>query len=192
MNWTFAEAFADPHARHAITIHLPIVFIPAAAAVLLAHLGTLVATKHRNPVLPLVALAMLLIAAAGAGLAAGSGEEAIDLVERDAAPLTQAELDALEHHESLGEGAWMWPTGVALLTALTLIPAGKRKWLPPAATALALAGALAATTWAALTAHAGGAIVYQHGLGVPDRTQGPAATSFEQSGDHEQDHDHDD
>lgn len=174
MNWTFAEALADPHARHAVMVHLPIVFIPAAGAVLLAHLGMLVTTKTRNPTLPLVALAMLLIAAAGAGLAAGSGEEAIDLVERAAAPLTEAELDALEHHESLGEGAWMWPTGVALLTALTLVPIRNREWLPPATAALALSGAVAATTWAVQTAHAGGALVYQHGLGVPDRPQGPA------------------
>jgi len=163
--WTFSEALADPHAAHAVFVHAPIALIPAAAATLLAFL----ITGARVRTLAIVAVALLAVAAAGAGLAAGAGEEAIILVERDAAPLTEAELAALDRHEEMGEGGWMWPAAAAAVSSLVLLPAGKRRWQRPAAGTLGLVAAGVATAWAVRTGHSGGEIVYRHGLGTPER-----------------------
>lgn len=165
MIWTYADALADPHARHAIFVHFPIALIPAAVVVLIAFL----ATGARQRTLAIVGIATLVAASVGAGLAAGAGEEAIDHVERDAAPLTDEELAALQRHEILGEGGWMWPAGAAVVTGLILLPKGKRRWQPWAAGVLALGAAGFAADWSIRTGHTGGEIVYRHGLGVPDR-----------------------
>jgi len=79
----------------------------------------------------------------------------------------RVESEALDRHENLGEGGWMWPTGVAVLLGLTFVRAPKVR-LP--AGLLALAAAVGVASWAALAGHTGGALVYEHGLGVPARS----------------------
>lgn len=171
------ELMQDPHARHAMLVHWPIVLgllgvVPA--AVLLATLGKSKSAR-------IVGIIWFLLASGAAGLAANAGEEAEEGVEHGAISLTEAEDHAVEHHEELGEGGWKWPLIPAALMALSFAP-GKR--LRIAASAGALAASLGVAGWIALTAHAGGELVYVQGLGVPERGSAIVGSSTL--------HDHDD
>lgn len=158
------QTLQDPHARHAVMVHFPIV-LSLVGFVLTAVLA---ATRFKNHTLRWVAVACFLAGSAGAGLAASAGEESEEQIE-DTQVLTAAEEAAISRHESLGEGGWMWPLGAGALVAITALP--KRKLQIGAGIAAVAAGAGVAA-WAGWTGHTGGAIVYQHGLGVPARGAG--------------------
>ena len=153
------QTLQDPHARHAVLVHFPIVLS------LVGFLLTVVlaATRFKNQTLRWVAVACFLAGSAGAGLAAGAGEESEEQIE-DTQALTAAEEQAISRHESLGEGGWMWPLGAGALVR-------KRKLQIGVGIAAVVAGAGVAG-WVGWTGHTGGAIVYQHGLGVPARSSG--------------------
>ncbi len=160
MDFGMLSTFADPHARHAILIHLPIVFG------LLGIIPCLVfaATGFKSKAARVVCIVWFLMASAGAVLAANSGEEAEELVEHSG--LTAVEEEALEEHEELGEGGWMWPLIPAVLIAVTAVP---KKQIRFAAGSLAVVASVGVAVWVAQTAHLGGKLVYVYGLGVPDR-----------------------
>ena len=152
----------DPHARHAMVVHWPIVLgllgvVPA--AVLLVTLG-------KSKPARIVGIIWFLLASGGAALAANSGEAAEEGVEHAVPALGEAEEQAVEKHEELGEGGWMWPLIPAALIGLTFVPAKRVRIIAASA---ALAGSLGVAGWVALTAHAGGELVYVYGLGVPER-----------------------
>lgn len=157
------DSFADPHARHAILVHWPIVLMPVGLALLLWFAGT--GFKRRG--VGVAAVLALLGATGGAGLAAGAGEEAYERVEHATPALNAGEKAALERHESLGEGAWLWPAGCAALAAGGLIPKPRR--LGVGLGLLAIVATLGVSVRFAWTAHTGGVLVYEHGLGVPAR-----------------------
>lgn len=167
------NALADPHARHAIMVHWPIVLMPVALALLVWF----AATRRKMKTVGIAAVVALLGAMAGAGLAAGAGEEAYERVEDLSPPLNTAEKQALERHESLGEGAWIWPLGCAAIAACTLLPRPTKAG--HALLALAIIATLAVTARFAWTAHTGGELVYTHGLGVPSRAA-PEAVIYQQ------------
>lgn len=159
------DSLADPHARHAVLVHWPIVLMPVGLALLLWFAGT--GFKRRG--VGVAAVLALLGAMVGAGLAAGAGEEAYERVEHATPALNTVEKAALERHESLGEGAWLWPAGCAVLAAGGLIPKPRR--LGVALGLLAIVATLGVSARFAWTAHTGGVLVYEHGLGVPARGQ---------------------
>jgi uncharacterized membrane protein len=159
------DSFADPHARHAMLVHWPIVLMPVGLALLLWFAGT----GFKRLGVGVAAVLALLGATGGAGLAAGAGEEAYERVEQVTPALNAAEEAALERHESLGEGAWLWPAGCAVLAAGGLIPKPRR--LGVAMGLLAIVATLGVSARFAWTAHTGGVLVYEHGLGVPARGQ---------------------
>ncbi len=161
------QTLEDPHARHAAFVHAPIVLCLLAPVAAIA----LAITRFRHRPTGLLLIAVLLAASLGAGLAAGAGEEAYERVEESTPPLTTLEHDALEKHEELGEGGWMWPAGAAVLAALTLVPVPKLRLV---AGGLTVAACLGVAGWAAVAGHTGGQLVYEHGLGVPAR-QAPIA-----------------
>ena len=163
---SFMQTLEDPHARHAAFVHLPIVMCLLAPVVAIA----LAVTRFRHRPTALVLVAVLLAASLGAGLASGAGEEAYERVEDATPPLTMLEHDALEEHEALGEGGWMWPAGAAAIAALTLVPVPRIRLV---AGGLTVAACLGVAGWASLAGHTGGQLVYEHGLGVPAR-QTPA------------------
>ncbi|MBM4108878.1 MAG: hypothetical protein FJ255_08745 [Phycisphaerae bacterium] len=162
------DSLKDPHARHAMMVHVPI-----ALGVLGVPLGlALLLTGARSTVLKLVVVACLLMTSAGAALAAQAGEDAEHKLEERG--LTKIEHDAVHEHEELGEGGWVWPLIPAGLAALTLIPS-KRRAIPLAAAGLATLASLGVAGWISATAHAGGRLVYEMGIGVPARAA-PSAT----------------
>jgi len=89
-----------------------------------------------------------------------------EMVEVEGPEPWEAEEEAVEHHEKLGHNGWMWMLIPAGLMGLTFVP-GKRVRI--AAASGGLAASLGVAGWVALTAHAGGELVYVQGLGVPDR-----------------------
>lgn len=179
------NALADPHAKHAIMVHWPIVLTPVGLLLLVWF----AATGFKTKTVALAAVVVFLGAMVGAGLAAGSGEEAYEIVEGSVPPLSQAEHDALERHEELGEGAWLWPGACAVLAAGGLLPKPKKA----AATAclLAIVASLGVSARFAWTAHTGGDLVYRYGLGVPKRGATPANASMPSVRDHNEDEDDD-
>ncbi len=154
------SSFADPHARHALLVHLPIVFgvLGIVPCLVFAVSG------FKSKIARVVCIAWFAAASAGAGLAAGAGEEAAEGVE--SAALTPVEKAAIHEHEELGEGGWMWPLIPAVLVAVTLVP---KKQVRVGAGVLAAAASVGVAVWIAQAAHLGGRLVYVHGLGVPER-----------------------
>jgi uncharacterized membrane protein len=159
------DSLADPHARHAMMVHWPIVLMPVAVLLL----GWFAATRFKSKPVGIAAVLALLGAMAGAGLASGAGEEAYEAVKAATPALTAAEEAALERHEELGEGAWLWPGACVLLAAGGLLP--KPKKAAPLLASVALLASIGVSARFAWTAHTGGSIVYDHGLGVPPRGQ---------------------
>jgi hypothetical protein len=180
----------DIQARHAMLVHVPIVLggLGVLPLILLAMTG------FRSTALKIVCVLWFVAASAGAGLAAGSGEEAEDELVYVAPALSRAEAEAVKEHEELGEGGWIWPLIPAVLVAATFVQGRKTKRsrrgeggaasdasgeptkrggigqkVAVPAGLLAIAASLGVAGWVALTAHAGGSLVYEYGLGVPRR-----------------------
>lgn len=157
---SFLDTLNDPHARHAMLVHLPIVlgalgFLPVAALLL---------TRMRSKSLLGVCVVVFALASVGGWLAANAGEEAEHLVEER--PLSAAAKESLERHEGLGELGWVWPlVPLGVLGATVLVKPGRARMALGSA---ALAGALGVGVWVSLTAHEGGRLVYVHGVGVPN------------------------
>ncbi len=179
----FLQSLEDPHARHAMLVHLPIVvgmlgFLPVAALLL---------TRMRSKALIWVCVMMFALASASGWLAVNAGEEAEHRAEE--APMSAAAKETLERHEELGELGWLWP--LIPMAALVVSMAVKPDRWKLALGGAALAGSLGVGGWVALTAHEGGELVYVHGVGVPGAATpsvSPAAPS--KSGDDDvNDHD---
>lgn len=151
------DSLNDPHARHAMLVHTPIVLGSLGVVPLIA----LAATKFRNVTLKVVCIAWFLVASGGAAMAINAGEAAEETVEGGLAP---AAALALEKHEELAENGWLWPLIPAALVGLTFI---RKRTAAVAAGALAIAAGAGVAGWVALTAHEGGRLVYKHGVGVP-------------------------
>lgn len=99
-------------------------------------------------------------------MAANSGEAAQDNLSVRSPGITAAEHDAIERHEELAENGWIWPLIPAALVLLTF---PKKPAVRRPAFALAVVASLAVSYWVALTAHAGGKLVYDLGIGVESR-----------------------
>ncbi|MFI4917572.1 MAG: hypothetical protein ACIAS6_13840 [Phycisphaerales bacterium JB060] len=164
------QSFQDPHSRHAVLVHFPIVL----GALGLIPVAALAVLRFRSRVASAACIAWFVLAMAGLGLASGAGEEAYERVEEAQPPLTQAEHDALEEHESRGEGAWLWALPAVVRAAATLVP---RAPVRIAAGVLLVAAAGTLSGFVAVTGHTGGKLVYEHGLGVPQRASGAATTA---------------
>lgn len=166
------RSFEDPHARHAILVHFPIVL----GALGLIPVVALALKRFDCKVGSAVCVIWFLAAMVGLGLASGAGEEAYERVENASPPLTQAEHDALEEHESLGEGAWLWALPALVLAGATLVP---KKPVRIAGGVGLIGAAVVLSGFVAVTGHTGGKLVYQYGLGVPER--GGAVTGNNQA-----------
>lgn len=161
------ESLSDPHMRHAIMVHLPIVAAMLAPLLLIA----LAISKFKNRTIRWTAISLLVLGSLGAALAANAGEAAEDSLGRLVSPWPAGAEAAVEKHEELAENGWIWPLIPAALLLLGAAPS-KTAWRA-AFGAAALVGSLGVAGWMGLTAHAGGELVYRYGLGAPS----PALTS---------------
>lgn len=161
------QSWVDPHARHALLVHAPVVF---AGLGVLPVLGILL-TGFKSPALKLFSIVWFLLASGGAYLAQEAGEAAEEAIEHQQPALSPVEKAAFERHEDLGTNGWIWPLIPAGLVVLTL--ANSKKVAVPFGV-LALVASLGVGGWVALTGHAGGRLVYVYGVGVPARGAAPS------------------
>ena len=160
---SMAQSLEDPHARHALIVHFPIVLGVLAIIPALA----LAARRFKSRPLSITCVAWAIATTIGLGLASGAGEEAYERVEASSPPLTATEHDALEQHESLGEGAWLWALPSLAFASATLI---QKRPVRITAGALLIAANLTLAGFVTVAGHTGGKLVYTHGLGVPQRS----------------------
>jgi hypothetical protein len=151
-----AETFEREATAHAAVVHGPVALAGVVALVGLA--SALAGAKNRTLRWgTMLAGAALLLSAWAANV---TGQAAFDAMGNP-----PAEARALaERHEELGEGALWWSLGIAVLAAA---PLARKRWV-------AVTGAWAATLaagglsyWIASTAHLGGRLVYDYGIGTP-------------------------
>ncbi len=163
MSNMISQFFNDPHIRHAVLVHFPVVFGLLGILPLLALLMTGLKSKPVR----IVCIAWFLLASGGAALAANSGEAAEHNLREQSPNMTQEERRAVHEHEELAENGWIWQLVPAALVLLTFPNKGairKTAFVVSCVAALGVAG------WVGLTAHRGGRLVYDLGIGVHART----------------------
>jgi len=142
-----------PEPLHPAVVHFPIALLLVGAGL------SLLAVVF--PRWSLATALILVLGAVGAVVAAQTGEQ-----EEHRLPKTTGELhEALENHEHAGERARNFSLVAAFLAVLTVIAARWRlvKRMLAGATAVV---ALMTAYHVAQAGHYGGALVYEHGLGV--------------------------
>ncbi len=166
------RSLSDAPTRHAILVHVPIALGALGVLPLLAcAIG-----RFRSRVLAMVCVGVFVLASGGAALAEGAGEDAAE----HAGPLGAPAKQALERHEDLGEGGWVWPLIPASLSALTLV---RRRSIAVPAGAVALVAAVGVGAWVSLAGHTGGVLVYTHGINAGPRSTPVAVPGHAANGD---------
>lgn len=151
-----ANAFTNPAMRHAIFGHMPI-----ALSVLLIPLTVLSAALPNNLTLRVTTIAAFVVLLVATFLTLNSGELANAAINR---ALPQHVYDLIHEHEEIADKLWLFAiAGLGLTSAAGLVR--KTPWRV-AASALAAAVAIAGALWTAVTAHLGGTLVYEHGVGT--------------------------
>ncbi len=154
------ESLRDPHARHAMMVHLPIIF----GLLGVVPLAALCLNRLRSDRLRWIVVAWFLTLSLSSLVAAHSGAAAARNLERLSPPLHPRDAAAVAKHEHRGGRAWIWPLIPCALVALTARPRVR-----PYAGAAAMVAAAGVALWFGVIAHVGGRLVYARGLGVPAR-----------------------
>lgn len=159
MTWIndFQASFNDPQTRHAMVVHLPIALSMLGVLAVLACL----LSAGRNATLRWVAVAVYALMVVGLFAALNSGEAAENNLQRQMLPAAQQHL---EEHEKMADKTW-WIAGSVLV--LLLVSNLKHKTARIGSLCLALLVSLFGSLWVGRTAHHGGAMVYQFGVGTP-------------------------
>ncbi len=150
------EAMRSPSMRHAMIVHFPIVLSILCVVFAIAHAVTRGRDRALRVIVPALFAALLL----SAWLATNSGEGA----EEAAGAMSDVAHERLEQHEEMADKVWIFAlTGLVVSVAGLFAP---QRMLLSLAGAGALAAGVAAG-WIGLTAHHGGTLVYDHGVGTP-------------------------
>ena len=172
------EAMSSPQTRHAAMVHLPIAMSMIGPVVLLS---LLVKGKSAGA-FRWLAVVFFVVATVSAVMAERSGHAAADASTLDVGiELSEAAADTLSEHREMAERVvWLF-AATAVLTLVSMVP---MKFMRVATTLLALGLSIYTFAWVAATAHYGGELVYEHGVGVPatehnlpmsdEQEQGPA------------------
>lgn len=155
------ELFPSPQELHAIIAHLPVAL--SVLGVIVVYVSAAVVAERQT--LRWVAVAAYLLMAATAYFAVETGETArAQLSNRMPGYI----WDEVDHHEDLAEYVWMFAVATAAFAAVSTL---KYKWVRIGGISIAMLGSLATAGWVGLTGHAGGELVYTHGLGVNPETR---------------------
>ena len=154
------DAMTRAPVRHAAMVHLPI----AVSMLGLMGLLGLVLTRGRSKTLRYGCVAIYAIGALAGWMAHGAGEEALALL--DTSVMTEPALERIETHESMGERVWIWLAVTAVITVITGF-AGQESRLKMVVLTLAVLAGIGASVYVAVTAHHGGTLVYEYGVGTP-------------------------
>lgn len=156
------DLLANPSARHALLAPVPLVL--GLTAVLPCLFMSLVAYRRRS--LTLFAIAFLLLGAFSGLAEALTREAAIERIEQSSPPLTPVEQFALDRFERLMAGAPLWFLLPIPLLALSMLRA---KGPRVASGVVGTIGTLCIAGWAIVALQSWTAVVFLHGLGVPER-----------------------
>lgn len=154
--------FDKPSMMHAAVVHIPITLIFLGVPLLILS-GIL----HRNNTLRVLTFVVFAIAAVSAWMAEETGEDANRHVPLEIPAAVSAIRD---QHMELGEKVPLVAAVTAVLVLLSLLP------LKEARTGfllLALVAAIMGSGLTAYTAHLGGTLVYDHGVGTPHMNTQP-------------------
>lgn len=168
------DIFNEPSRLHAMIVHFPVVLAMLGVPLIVA----LMVTRGRSSMLRWLIVTLYVVGSFTGFMAMQSGEGAVDQLSRvtDAGgALTDEAMLELEKHEEMGGKLWwmmLLPAAVTALTAIKRTPGELA-----AALVLALAVSVWTAGWAGLTGHHGGALVYDHGVGVPASPNNYPATS---------------
>ena len=154
------QAVRNPQQFHAMMVHFPIVL--SVLGVLFAVLVGATAGKSRPIRWCCILLYMLGVGAAV--LTADAGGDAADHISGVGVTLSSQAAKTLHNHEEMGDKVWIFMAVTGVFALGTLIP---RPGIRILAIVLLLAGSVATAGWVSATAHFGGTMVYQHGVGVP-------------------------
>jgi uncharacterized membrane protein len=165
--------FELPEPLHPAVIHFPIV------AILFGAFVSLLALRGKTAGPCWISFALLAVGAIGAFVATQTGDDAVMH-----SGVHDPHIKALmEDHEEWGDTTLWLTIGsavAALLAAILARPAFQSRmarWMPPAARVLVALLALAAGFSVYQTAKRGGALVYQHGVGIKHQPPSVDATS---------------
>lgn len=150
------DVLRRPQALHAALVHAPIIL--AMIGALLCAL--VLATRGRNATLRTAASACLAIVLVSALAAASAGERTFAEIGDPSIAARQAAAT----HRWMAERVWMFAVTALAASALAW---AKRPGLAQAGRVVAAAASGLLAAWVGLTAHHGGTLVYQHGIGVP-------------------------
>lgn len=166
---SLGDTLHNPSRLHAAIVHLPIAIALLGFVLVLA----LALTRGRSGTLRTIALVLYLLGATTGFMAGRSGEAAEEHAMWNVSLADEADA-AFEKHEEMGEKAWMFLAGTMLAVGLTAInrPVPRGVFV-----VIALAASLTTAGWVTITAHYGGGLVYQHGIGVPASQNNIPATT---------------
>lgn len=153
----FQASFNDPQTRHAMLVHLPIALSMLGVLAVLACL----LSAGRNVTLRWVAVAAYTLLVIALFAAINSGENAENNLQGGVLSAAQQHL---QQHEDMASKTW-W-IAIAVL-ALLFVSNLKHKTARIGSLCLALLVSLFGSLWIGRTAHHGGAMVYQFGVGTP-------------------------
>ena len=150
-------ALANPAQRHAMLVHFPIMLaILAMAALIMLAVSRGKSSRWRTASLVLLGLGIVFTS-----LASNAGEAAVEQLNM---PLTSQAGQLLETHEEAAESLWIFFTITAILVVPTYF---KMMVIRYPAVALSVIAGLVLLLRISMVAHAGGSLVYDHGVGVP-------------------------
>jgi uncharacterized membrane protein len=147
---------SEPAMMHAAVVHFPIVFAVMGVPVVLAALFF-----QKNMSLRVLAIILFGLAVVSSYVAEETGEGARSLLSNT---LPVNIWDQIDEHEELG--SLMKYTNAFAFVALVLSMINFKSWRG-IMLLLATCGAIATSVLAAGTAHLGGTLVYEHGIGTP-------------------------
>lgn len=151
----YLEVLKNPPMLHAIVVHTPIAL--ATLGVPLAILAVLI---RRWRALHWFALVVYAIAAAGAYGAMVTGEAAMGVAPNTLSAEAWAQIDA---HEELGEIAWIAVLITLVLLAIMLVNHDRLRKITGV---LVIIASVATAGIISVTAHRGGMLVYEYGVGT--------------------------
>jgi hypothetical protein len=114
----------------------------------------------RHAAIRWVAVATCALLVLTALIAVNSGEGA----EEELGDLPTAVLEIVDEHEEMSKVVWIFALGTGVLAGLTTLRPPR---LRVTCAWLAVAGGLATAAWVGATAHHGGELVYEWGVGIP-------------------------
>jgi uncharacterized membrane protein len=161
------DAFNSPATRHAMLVHLPIVLAMIGCAFAL-----LAAVLRGNKTLIALAIACQALLVGAAFVTTNSGEQAEHAI---AIRLPDVVNQLVQQHEDMAGKVWLFGAGVFVLL---VVSAAMRNAVGAICAWVAVLGSAGTIAWVSGTAHLGGELVYQHGVGTPLTRAASPSTSM--------------